>query len=161
MSASRDIPRAWVRPRAVMAEHMARGVGEDTAFVFLMVGCGLVFAAQLPRLSREAFLTGDDVLFLMGGTLMAWLFVAPLVFYALAAAAHLIARALGGRGTWLSARVATFWALLAAAPAWLLHGLVAGFIGPGPQLQIVGFVAFAGFLWIWLNSLTVAEARHA
>ena len=161
MSASRDIPRAWARPRAVMAEHMARGVGEDTAFVFLMVGCALVFVAQLPRLSREAFETGGDFMFLMGGTLMAWLFVAPLVFYALAALAHLVARAMGGGGTWLSARVATFWALLAAAPAWLLHGLVAGFIGPGPQHQVVGFIALAGFLWIWLNSLSVAEARHA
>lgn len=161
MSVTRDIPRAWARPRAVMAEQLTRGDREERAFIFLMLGCALVFVAQLPRLSREAFLTGQDFMLLMGGTLMAWLFVAPLLFYALAALSHLVARALGGRGTWLDARLALFWSLLAVSPAMLLHGLTAGFVGPSAALALVGAATVAGFAWIWINSLLVAETAHA
>lgn len=157
VSVTRDIPRAWLRPRVVMAEHLARGLRDDTAFVFLMVGCSLVFVSQLPRLSREAFLRGEDFMILMGGTLMAWVFLAPLLFYILALISHVAARLFGGRGTGLGARISLFWALLAVSPAMLLNGLTAGFIGPGPALSAVGLVTFAGFFWIWLSSLYVAE----
>lgn len=161
MSVTRDIPRAWARPRIVMAEHLARGAQEDRAFVFLILGCLMVFVAQLPRLSREAFLTGADFMVLMGGTLMAWVFVAPLLLYALAALSHLVARALGGRGSWFGARLALFWSLLAVSPAMLLHGLTAGFVGPSTALTLVGLVTLGAFGWIWLNSLIVAEIAHA
>lgn len=161
MSVTRDIPRAWARPRVVMAEHLARGAREDRAFVFLLVGCLLVFVAQLPRLSREAFLGGEDFMLLMAGTLMAWVFVAPALFYLVAAVAHLGARALGGRGSWFGARLALFWALLAVSPAMLLHGLTAGFVGPSTALTLVGFVTLGAFGWIWINSLIVAETSHA
>ena len=157
MSVTRDIPRSWVSPRVVMAEHMARGLSEDRAFVFLVIGCLVVFVAQLPRLSREAFLTDGDFMLTMGGTLMAWVFIAPLLFYGIAAISHVVARVFGGHGTWLGARVALFWTLLAISPAMLLHGLTAGFVGPGPALSLVGLVVLAGFVWIWINSLRVAE----
>ena len=161
MSVTRDITRAWARPRTVMAEHLARGAHEDRAFIFLFIACVLVFVAQLPRLSREAFLTGGDLMVLMGGTLMAWVFVAPLLLYGVAAVSHLIARLVGGRGTWFGARLALFWSLLAASPAMLLHGLTAGFIGPSAALTLVGLITVGGFGWIWLNSLIVAETAHA
>ncbi len=64
---------------------------------------------------------------------------------------------LGGQGGYYGARLALFWALVASAPAWLLNGLVAGLIGPGAALNIVGFLAFAAFLWIWLSGLAEAE----
>ena len=161
MSVTRDIPRAWARPRAVMAEHLARGAQEDRAFAFLILGCLMVFVAQLPRLSREAYLTQGDFMVLMGGTLMAWIFVAPLLFYAIAAASRLAARLVGGRGTWFGARLALFWSLLAVSPAMLLHGLTAGFVGPSAALTLVGGIVVAAFAWIWLNSLLVAETAHA
>ena len=161
MSVTRDIPRAWARPRAVMAEHLARGAQEDRAFVFLFLGCLLVFVAQLPRLSREAFLAGEDLMVLMGGTLMAWVFVAPLLFYGLAALSHVAARVVGGRGSWFGARLALFWSLLAVSPAMLLHGLTAGFVGPSAALSLIGLLTLVAFGWIWLNSLIVAETDHA
>ncbi|MCK0166373.1 YIP1 family protein [Jannaschia sp. S6380] len=157
MSVTRDIPRAWLRPRQVMAEHLSRGVRDDTAFVFLLTGCLIVFVAQMPRLSRQAHLTGEDFVMLMGGTLMAWVFVAPLLFYVIAFASHLVTRAFRGRGDPLGARIALFWTLLAISPAMLLHGLTAGFVGPSPALTLVGIVALGGFVWIWLNSLYIAE----
>ena len=77
--------------------------------------------------------------------------------YALAALSHLVARAAGARGTWYDARLALFWALLAASPLWLLNGLVAGFVGPGLQQDIVGGVALLAFLALWLRGLWALE----
>jgi hypothetical protein len=158
MSVTRDIRRAWIRPQTVMAEHMARGSYDDRAFLFLMIGCVMVFVAQLPRLSRVATETDGDLMLLMGGTLMAWVFVAPLLLIALSALSHLVARVLGGAGGWASARLALGWSLLACAPAFLLHGLAGGFLGPAhPGFTLVGGIALGGFFWLWLNSLYIAE----
>jgi hypothetical protein len=40
-------------------------------------------------------------------------------------------------------RVIVFWSLVVAVPVLLLHGLVAGFIGPSVQKQIIGVVWIA------------------
>lgn len=157
MSVTRDIPRAWIRPRQVMAEHMAHGTGDSAAFIFLMAGCFLLFVSRLPVLSRQSFLTGEDFMVQMGGTLMALVFVLPLIIIALAFVAHLLAKLAGAPGTAEGARVATAWSLLAASPAMLLNGLTEGFLGAGPALQLVGLVALGGFIWIWVNSLYAAE----
>ncbi len=76
----------------------------------------------------------------MGGALMATLFLLPPLAYALAAISHLVARALGGRGTGYGARMALFWSLLAVSPLMLLQGLVRGFLGEGPALTATGLV---------------------
>jgi len=78
-------------------------------------------------------------------------------FYLLAALAHFLARVLGGRGDFYRARVALVWALLAAAPLMLLQGLVAGFIGQGPQALAVSLAVFAAFTLIWGAGMRVAE----
>ena len=95
----------------------------------------------------------------MAITFFAMLMIWPLMAYGLAGLTHLVARLLGGRGSWYSARLALFWALLASSPAWLLHGLVAGFIGPGPALSVVGGILLLAFLTIW--ALCLAEAERA
>ena len=147
MSLTRDIAATYRSPRAVMRRLLARGVREDRALMYLLLGCALIFVAQWPRLRREAFL--DDTIPFdarLGATLLAWLFIA-----------RLVARVLGGRGSGYSARLALFWSLLAASPLWLLNGLVAGFLGPGPQLALTGFVALAIFALFW--GLTMVEAE--
>ena len=143
-----------------MAEHVARGTGDSEAFIFLMAGCFLWFVSRLPVLSRDSFLTGSDFMVGMGGTLMALVFVAPLLFMLMAWLSHVVARAVGGSGTGVGSRVALFWALLATSPALLLTGLTEGFVGPGPALTLVGLVALGGFIWIWINSLYVAEWKR-
>lgn len=148
------------RPGAVVRRLVSEGPREDRALFFLMVACGLVFVAQLPRLAREAHLTGTELNMLLGGTLLAWIVIAPLILYALAAIAHIIGRVLGGQGSGYGARVALFWALLASAPLMLLRGLVAGFIGEGLQLDIVDFVWFLCFVWFWVSG-SIAQERGA
>ena len=98
---------------------------------------------------------------LLGGALMAWLFIAPLALYAIAGLAHLSARLGGGKGTWYSARLSLFWSLLASTPLILLHGLVAGFIGPGIELQIVGLIWLIVFGWFWFSTMRQGERGTA
>jgi hypothetical protein len=133
-------------------------VGEGRALAYLMSASALIFVAQWPRLSREAYLQPEVPLEArLGAALLGWLFMAPLFFYALAALSHLAARVMGGRGSWLAARLALFWTLLAVAPGFLFHGLVAGFIGPGPALTVTGALLLGGFVLHWIFALAEAE----
>lgn len=158
MAVTTDILRAWTSPRGLIREKLAAGLREDRALATCMGACALVFVAQWPRLARDAHLDPSVPLDArMGGTLMAAIFLLPLFLYLLAAASHLLARAFGGRGNWFRARLALFWALLAATPAMLLHGLVAGFMGPGTAALIVGGLVAAGFLYLWISMLAEAE----
>lgn len=157
MPVTTDIAATYLRPTRVVRRLLDMGQREDRALIFLMVACVIVFVAQMPRLSREAFLSGQELNMLMGGALLGWLFLAPLMFYGLAALSHIIARLLGGKGSWYGARLALFWAFLASTPLLLLRGLVAGFIGPGVQMQMVGLVWLVMFLWFWMSGLRQAE----
>lgn len=135
------------------------GVNEGRALAILMGACAMIFVAQCPRLARAAHLDPSVPLDArMGVTLFALLFMAPLVFYGVAAISHLVARAFGGRGTWYGARLALFWALICAVPAMLLHGLVAGLIGPGVPATVVGIAVAAAFAVLWINMLIEVES---
>jgi hypothetical protein len=157
MPVARDIVATYRGPRRVVRRLLDMGLREDRALAILIAGCAVVFIAQWPRLAREAHLTGQELNPLLGGALLAWIFIAPLMLYALALLSHGIARLVGGQGSAYGARLALFWALLAASPLILLHGLVAGFIGPGPGLQGVGLIWCGVFLWFWLSGLREAE----
>ncbi|WP_300520331.1 YIP1 family protein [Aliiroseovarius sp.] len=158
MSIVMDILGSYRRPRAMFRRRVGGEIREDRAIAVLMGACVIVFVAQWPRLSREAFQQGEDVQMLIGATLLAWVFIMPLILYAIGSLSHMVARLFGGRGNAYRARFALFWALLCAAPLWLLNGLVAGFIGPGPALQVTGIIALAGFLAFW--SINWREAEY-
>ncbi len=142
-----------------MARLLGGGVREDRSLIFLMVACLLIFVGQWPRLVREAHFDPSTPLDArLGGALLAWMFIVPLVAYAIAAVARVLARVAGGTGSWYSSRLALFWSLLAAAPIWLVFGLVSGFWEEGAILGISGLVALAAFLIIWLSSMVEAES---
>jgi len=126
----------------------------------LMLACGLMFVGQWPLIAREEALMPDQGAPLQARlaiTFFAWLMIWPIALYALGGLTHLLARAVGGRGSYFSARLALFWALLAATPAWLFYGMVAGFIGPGPAANVAGVLWAVVFLLIWGISLREAE----
>ncbi|WP_264213551.1 YIP1 family protein [Leisingera thetidis] len=153
MSVTTDIPATYKGPRRVFARLLDMGAREDRLLVFLISGCVLAFVAQMPKLAREAYLTGQELNMLLGGSLLALVFIAPLLLYMLALASHWIARAAGGQGDAYRARLALFWAFLAASPLMLLNGLVAGFIGAGAALNLVGALWCAVFLWFWVAGM--------
>lgn len=157
MPVTTDILATYRGPGRVINRLLEMGQREDRALAILMAGCSMVFVAQMPRLAREAHLTGQELNMLLGGALLGWIIIAPLMFYIIAAVSHVVARVLGGRGEWYGARLALFWALLAASPLLLLQGLVAGFIGPGIELNSVGGLWLAVFSWFWISGLRQAE----
>lgn len=185
MGVASDIPRAWISPARVMADRLRQGPDDRVAFIYVAVASVLGFVAQLPALVRksrtpdpefEAALMAEagagriltvpenlaDAKFeaLVSGALMGWIFIVPLVLYAVALVSHWVARAVGGKGTALGARVALFWSFLVITPGLLLAGLTTGFVGPGVQASLVGMITVSAFLWVWVNSLYVAETQN-
>ncbi len=158
MALAGDILASYRRPGQVVRRRLGSADrAEARALVTCMLACFLIFVGQWPRLSRESQETGQDLDMLLGGALLGWLFIAPLLLYGAAGLSHLVARRVGGRASYTEARMALFWALLAAAPLWLLWGIVAGFAGPGPALDLTGIVALAAFLGLWAASLLAVE----
>jgi len=160
MPVSTDIIESYRRPRRVFLRLLDGGESEGRALACLMGACLLIFISQWPGLAREAHFDPSKPLdALMAGALLATMFLLPLIAYGAAALSHLVARALGGKGSFFAARFALFWALLAVSPLMLLQGLVRGFLGPGPALTVVGFAVLAAFLTLWFTSLVVSERR--
>ncbi|WP_170765900.1 YIP1 family protein [Ruegeria lacuscaerulensis] len=153
MPVTSDIVATYRGPGRVVRRLLDLGQREDRALVFVMAFCVVAFIAQLPSLSRRAHLEGSELNMLMGGALLGTVIILPLVFYALAFVSFAASRLVGGQGTAYGARLALFWALLSSTPLVLLNGLVAGFIGPGPTLTVVGLIWLAVFLWFWLSGL--------
>lgn len=160
MAATRNIVASYKGPIRVVRRILAQGEQENRALIYLMLGCLLVFIAQMPRLAREAFLTGEDLNMLMGATLMAWIFVAPLLLYAVAWMTYLITKLLRLGMRSYATRIALFWALLASSPIMLLWGMTAGFIGEGTELTLVGVIWACVFTWFWVGGL-IAGARES
>lgn len=156
MAVTTDIVATYRGPRRVMARLLAMGQREDRLLAILMGACMLVFISQMPVRAREAHLTGQELNALLGSSLLAWVFIAPLGLYVLAWLLHLLARVLGGKGGGYKARLALFWAFLAAAPLMLLNGLVGGFIGEGTALTSVGLLWLGLFLWFLIAGLREA-----
>lgn len=179
-----DIAASYRGPRRVMAAKLRRGIDDRLAVVYLLAGAALGFVAQLPRLRREALQSnpeleeairaeaGDvrqieatavpaelaDAKFqaLVSGALFGWIFIVPLALYVIAALSHFILRRFGGSLDGVEARLALFWAFLAATPVMLFQGLVGGFIGPGPVWNGVTVLWIGVFFWFWLSNMREA-----
>jgi hypothetical protein len=157
MAMSERILRSYFHPRRAMRELLAGGRREDRALAHLMGACLLIFVAQWPRLAREAHLDEEMSLRgLMAGALFAWLFLAPILFYGLAALVHLGARLAGLRSSHYSARAVTFWSLLAVSPLWLVQGFFTGLLGPGMATALLGFGVLAAFGMLLVSGLREA-----
>jgi hypothetical protein len=141
-----DIVASWRSPRAVIRRKVET-LREDRALVYLIVACLLIFIGQWPFLQRQATLD-PSVPFdaRVGGALMGIVFILPLAAYMVAGVLHLALRALGGRGRGFDSRMALFWGLLAAAPLFLLNGLLRGMLGDTPAVMGAGALMLAGFV---------------
>lgn len=144
-----DIATGWRDPGALM--RAKRGQGEGAMLAVVMGACALIFLAQWPRLARESALDPSVPMEVrVGAALLALVFVLPLILYAVAGISHLLLRRkVDGAG----ARIALFWALLCAAPLWLLHGLAEGFFGRGAAVNGLGLLVLIGFGWLWWRML--------
>lgn len=161
MSVTTDIVQAWRNPKAVIGRHLQRPKSEPFAFSLLVAFLVLAFVSLWPFLSRQTVLQPEVPLVqrLVAAGLAA---LASIPFwYLLAAVSRWIGAALGGQGSYYSARLALFAALLAVTPGMLLQGLVAGMIGPGLQANLVAALVGLAFIWIWISMLREAERGDA
>ena len=162
MAVTTQILRTYRHPRQVMRGLLA-SIAEDArpearGLVYLLLGCVLIFISQIPAL----VMMGDGA---EGGaprdarlaiTFFAWLFIWPLIFYALAGLSHLLARAMGARGRGADARLALFWTVLTISPLFLLRGL-AEIAGSAAGLLAINLVVALAFVGIWAACLIEAE----
>ncbi|RYH10518.1 YIP1 family protein [Tropicimonas sp. IMCC6043] len=167
MSATGEILRTYRAPRAVIRRLLGALSGDDRPearlLVYLLAGCFIIFVGQVPGLLALPVVAPDAPPreAILGITFFGWLFVWPLLFYGLAALAHLAARAFGGRGDTRGSRAALFWTVLAVSPLMLLRGLVETGFGPGPALMAADFVVGVAFCALWVISLVEAEREPA
>lgn len=159
MGLSSDIVATYRGPGKVIARLLTFGQREDRALVFVMGAAFVMFVAQWPGLAREAHFSGTPLYEAMGKSFVIVVFALPLALYFVGFVSHWIARALGGTGTPFGSRLALFWAFLAMSPLLLLYGLVAGFVGPGPQAELVKLLCWLVFLWFWIGGLRAAHKR--
>ena len=161
MTVTTDIVQAWRRPKAVMRRHVQRPKSEPFAFSLLVAFLLLAFVSLWPLLSRQSLLQ-PEVPMLQRLVAAGLALLASIPFwYLLAALSHWIAKALGGQGSYYTARLALYSALLAVTPGMLLQGLVAGMIGPGLQRDLVAALVALAFAWIWISMLREAERGDA
>lgn len=181
MAVTTEIFASYVRPRRVFGDLLKRGVTEPQALIYLLTAMALGFVSQLPYASRRANQpdpaleeairaeAGDvrqieslevpqdmiDAKFqaFLSAEVTIWFFILPLFFYALSGLSFLALRLLKRSFRGVELRMALFWALLAATPLKLLHGLFLGFVGPGPALTWVGVAWCVALLWVWISNL--------
>ena len=148
---------SWRRPRVVVRRLLGQARSEPFAFSLLVTGLILLFVSLAPFLAREAYLQPEQPL--TQRLLAAGLAISATVplWYLLAALSHLVARVLGGRGSFYGARLALFWAVVAASPAQLMFGMVRGMRGGGGTSDGIGLIAAAAFLVLWVIMLHEAE----
>lgn len=157
MSVTADILESWRRPRVVVRRLLGQPRAEPFAFSLLVTGLILLFVSLAPYLAREAYFEPEQPLtqrllaagLAMGATVPFW--------YLVAAVGHVIARVLGGKGGFYGARIALFWALVAASPALLISGLMRGLSTSGAASNLVGLIAAAAFVVLWVVTLHEAE----
>lgn len=150
---------SWWAPRRVVRG--LAGMPDRVLIAVLMLAMLIFLIAQAPMNARAAQIDPSIPLDArMAGSLMAVIFIMPLLAYGVAGLVALISRAAPRRLAPRESRLALFWALLAVAPAMLLSGLVAGMIGPGPALTLTRVVAGLGFLFIWGAGIAALARRN-
>ncbi len=172
MAITTDILRTWRSPRQVFRGLLEQGQREDRLIFLVMLGCFLMFVAQLPILARVSWQSQElaatnpdyevrELQMLIGSAFFGWLMLMPLVLYLVAGLGYLVLRLfrrpINGHG----ARLALFWAVLAAAPVFLLLGLLTGLNGQGPGATLVAVVWGAALVVFWVQGLREAMALNA
>jgi hypothetical protein len=167
MPLSTDILRTWRGPRRVIRGLMDQGRREDRLILLAMAGCFVMFIAQLPVQARISYLSREvreeplALDMLIGTAFFGWMMIMPLLLYLLAGlsvpAMRLLRRPVSGH----DARLALFWAVLAATPAALLTGLASGLTGPGAGTTAAGVVWIGALAVFWVQGLREAGAAAA
>ena len=155
MNRTLNILHSYLRPHQVLAQLLQDGKREDRALAILFTACSALFLMQIPLLAHDT--VSGDMARALSYAFFVCMMILPLILYALAALVHLLARLLGGKGTWYSARLAVFWSILAISPLALLWGVVKGFYGDTLASSLLAWGGGVAFLWIFAGALWQAQ----
>lgn len=158
MALTQDIAATYRGPGRVVARFLAQGRNEVRALLFVLIAGALMFVASAPFQAREAQLDPEVPLQArLYWSAFFFVFMMPLMVYLFAALVWLLARIARRQITGYQIRFTLVWALMALTPVTLLLGLTAAFIGQGVQVQLVGLIWLAVFLWFWISGLLTAD----
>jgi len=156
-----DIVATYRGPATVVRRFLAQGRNEVRGLLFMLIAGVLMFVAVTPYQAREAQLDPDIPLQArLYWSAFFYILIVPILVYLFAAVIWFLARVARRRVTGYQIRFTLIWALLASTPVMLLMGLTAGFIGPGIQLQLLGFVWLGVFGWFWSAGLLSADGAE-
>ena len=159
MSIINEIILSYRRPQQVFDNFLDQEFGESHALGFLSAGCGIAFISHWPTLARQSHVMDESLDMMLGGALFGWIFLAPLLFYMLAALLALFLAVLGLRIHFLFVRLTLFWSFLATGPIMLMYGLANGFLGQGNASNFLGFLWVAFFFWfLFCGYKTIRQA---
>lgn len=157
--------RLWARRRNLRQsfEHqLSQNYGEERLLAYVALACVAAFLVNLPSiLERGAGLDDAGQISNLAGSLIAYIFFAPLFLYGMAAVTHLIAsRLFGGQGSYFGGRIALFWALILCIPivviGYLAERALVALDWPAVLPWISGVEGLA-FLWIWTSGIAISE----
>ncbi|KIN72433.1 hypothetical protein [Sulfitobacter guttiformis] len=158
MALTQDILATYRGPGRVVAQFLSQGRNEVRALLFVLIAGILMFIASTPFQAREAQLDPDIPLEArLYWSALFYILMLPILIYVFALIITGLARIARRQISGYEIRFTLIWALLASTPVMLLVGLVAGFIGTGIQLQLVGLLWFAVFGWFWIAGLMRAD----
>ena len=100
MAVTSDIVATYRGPGRVVERLLAQGRQETRALTFVMLACVLIFVAQAPYQAREAHLNPDGPLAVrLYWSAFFWVFIMPLVLYALAFLSFVVLRIFSARAS--------------------------------------------------------------
>jgi hypothetical protein len=156
-----EMMRAYRWPSRAMRRQVAFGLTEPRALFHLALACLLFFVASVPgaRDAARALEIEDAVTAVLAARLFGFVFVLPLLCYALAAAMCVLARLSGHRTTGLALRSALFWSLLLGGPLALGLAALASVVPRlgGGMSGALGVAALGYWFWLLSSALAVLE----
>ncbi|MEM6622613.1 MAG: hypothetical protein AAF674_10320 [Pseudomonadota bacterium] len=150
--------RFYHSPRLSMRGVLDSAPTESRLLVYMMFGLVIMLAGKLLQLAMEVPPGTERFMSRAVAEAGAWLFITPLVYYALAAIGTLISKLFRGHGGWQSGRAAFFWASLVSAPIMALSYIVPPMIVSAPAWVPAAVIQLGPVFFIWALAQCFAEA---
>ncbi len=151
------VARFYHDPRGSMRAMLESGPTEARLLAYAMIAAVFQLAGRVAQVVAGREGEADLTARVMEQT-VSLLFFLPLVYYGLAAAGTVLARAFGGQGDWFLGRAAFLWAALVSAPVMLLS-MLAGLVLTSAAPDVRPLAGQIGPIFLgWALAQTFAEA---
>ena len=153
----KEIAGTYFRPKTVIRNKL-RSTTEGQAFAYLLLGCILHLCGRIPRLQSDTVSVQSDVPFYgaLVANLFGSIFLAPFLFYLVAAFVRILIKIIGIEVSWLHSRMALFWTVLIVFPLAFINGVVWSLTNSEKLYSICQIILLFVFLGFWVKALYVS-----